>query len=211
MELSIEISIFVRTFIAVFVLADALGNAPIFLILTKGMELPERNRVVDRASLIATSIILTFAFAGKYILNYLHISMASLQVAGGLLLLMIALDMLRGELDQPIVEQGRDVAITPLALPLLAGPGTLTTVMLLMSNAPSAAGHLSVAAGIGAAMAVTWFIFRQATWIDKFIGAEGAVIATQLLGFLLAALAIEIGSSGIRELLMTQATHSGWG
>jgi multiple antibiotic resistance protein len=211
MELSIEISIFVRTFVAVFVLADALGNAPIFLILTKGMDLPERNRVVDRASIIATLIILTFAFAGKYILNYLHISMASLQVAGGLLLLLIALDMLKGELDQPIVEQGRDVAITPLALPLLAGPGTLTTVMLLMSNAPSAAGHLSVAAGIVAAMAVTWFIFRQATWIDKFIGAEGAVIATQLLGFLLAALAIEIGSAGIRELLMTQVTHSGWG
>lgn len=211
MELSIEISIFVRTFVAVFVLADAVGNVPIFLILTKGMEPPDRNRVVDRATFIATLVILTFAFAGKSILNYLHISMASLQVAGGLLLLLIALDMLKGELDQPIVEQGRDVAITPLALPLLAGPGTLTTVMLLMSDSPSAVAHLSVAVGIVAAMAVTWFIFRQATWIDRFIGAEGAVIATQLLGFLLAALAIEIGSSGLRELFLSQTIHSGWG
>lgn len=204
-----DLSIFVRTFVAVFVLADALGNAPIFLILTKGMEPPERNRVVDRASIVATAVILVFAFTGQTVLNYLHISMASLQAAGGLLLLLIALDMLNGQLNEPIVEQGRDVAITPLALPLLAGPGTLTTVMLLVSESPQA--HLSVAVGILAAMIVTWFIFRQANLIDRLIGAEGAVIATKLLGFLLAALAIEIGSAGIRELLLTQSTHLGWG
>lgn len=204
-----DLSIFVRTFVAVFVLADALGNAPIFLILTKGMEPPERNRVVDRASVVATVVILIFAFTGQSILNYLHISMASLQAAGGLLLLLIALDMLNGELEEPIVEQGRDVAITPLALPLLAGPGTLTTVMLLVSESPEA--PLSVAVGILAAMLVTWLIFRQASWIDRLIGAEGAIIATKLLGFLLAALAIEIGSAGIRELLLTQAPHLGWG
>ena len=204
-----DLSIFVRTFVAVFVLADALGNAPIFLILTKGMEPSERNRVVDRASIVATVVILVFAFTGQPILNYLHISMASLQAAGGLLLLLIALDMLNGELDELIVEQGRDVAITPLALPLLAGPGTLTTVMLLVSESPEA--PLSVAIGILAAMLVTWLIFRQASWIDRLIGAEGAIIATKLLGFLLAALAIEIGSAGIRELLLTESTHLGWG
>lgn len=198
--LFLDPSIFVRTFVAVFVLADALGNAPIFLVLTKGMEKAQRNNVVDRASVVATSVLLAFAFVGKFILDYLHISIASLQVAGGLLLLLIALDMLRGEMDTPIVEQDRDVAITPLALPLLAGPGTLTTVMLLMSEAPQA--HLSVALGIVAAMAITWLIVRQSSLINRWIGAEGAVIATQLLGFLLAALAIEIGSSGIRELFL---------
>ena len=195
-----DTSILVRTFVAVFVLADALGNAPIFLALTKGMELDERNRVVDRATLVATAVILGFAFAGQAILDYLHISIASLQVAGGLLLLLVALDMLRGELDEPVVEQGRDVAITPLALPLLAGPGTLTTVMLLMSE--SQAAQLSVVAGIVGAMAVTWFIVRQSSRIDKWIGAEGAIIVTKILGFLLAALAVEIGSAGIRELFL---------
>lgn len=194
-------SILVRTFIAVFVLADALGNAPIFLVLTKGMEPEQRNKVVDKASVVATSVLLAFAFTGHALLDYLHISMGSLEVAGGLLLLLIALQMLQGELDTPIVEQERDVAITPLAFPLLAGPGTLTTVMLLMSESPDA--HLSVGIGIVAAMFVTWFIVRQAGRIDKFIGAEGAVIITQLLGFLLAALAIEIGSGGIRELFLT--------
>jgi multiple antibiotic resistance protein len=197
---TVNLSVLVKTFVAVFVIADALGNAPIFLVLTKGMEPEQRNNVVDRASVVATVVMLAFAFTGQVLLDYLHISMGSLRVAGGLLLLLIALQMLQGDLDTPIVEQERDVAITPLALPLLAGPGTLTTVMLLMSESPNA--HLSVVSGILLAMLVTWFIVRQASRIDKFIGAEGAVIVTQLLGFLLAALAVEIGSAGIRELFL---------
>lgn len=195
-----DVAIFIRAFVAVFVLADALGNAPVFLVLTKGMETKERDRVVDRATIVATIVLLLFAFLGQPILNYLHISIGSLQVAGGLLLLLIALDMLKGEMDSPVIEQGRDVAITPLALPLLAGPGTLTTVMLLVSESPNA--HISVTLGIIAAMIVTWFIVRQAGRVDRWIGAEGAVIATKLLGFLLAALAIEIGSGGIKALFL---------
>ena len=197
----LNFSILTRTFIAVFVIADALGNAPVLLALTKGMELPQRNRVVDRATLVATAVLLAFSYIGQPILDYLEISIGSLQIAGGLLLLLIALDMLRGELDEPITEQGRDVAITPLALPLLAGPGTLTTVLLLVSESPAA--HLSVAIGIVGAMFVTWLIFRQANRVAHWIGQEGALIATKLLGFLLAALAVEIGSAGIRALFLT--------
>lgn len=193
-----DFSILVKAFVAVFVLADALGNIPIVLVLTKGMEPEQRNSVVDRATLVATLVLLGFAFGGQWILKYLDISTGSLRVAGGMLLLIIAFRMLEGELDTPIVEQGRDVAITPLALPLLAGPGTLTTVMVLMSESPNA--HLSVVVGIVAAMFVSWLIVRLAGRIDPLLGSEGAVIITQLLGFLLAALAVEIGSAGIREL-----------
>ena len=196
-----DTSIFIKTFVAVFVLADALGNIPILLVLTKGMEPEQRNSVVDRGTIVASLVILGFAFAGKWVLQYLDISMGSLRIAGGLLLLIIALRMLEGELDTPVVEQGRDVAITPLALPLLAGPGTLTTVMLLMSEAPNA--HISVVVGIVSAMFVTWVIVRQAGRIDPWLGPEGAVIITKLLGFLLAALAVEIGSAGIRELFLS--------
>lgn len=195
-----DTSILIKTFVAVFVLADALGNLPLILVLTKGMEPDQRHSVVDRASVVATSVLLLFAFAGQLFLNYLDISMGSLRVAGGLLLLIIALKMLEGELDTPIVDQSRDVAITPLALPLLAGPGTLTAVMLLMSESPDA--HLSVITGMVSAMFVTWFIMRQAGHLDQWIGPEGAVIITKLLGFLLAALAVEIGSDGIRELFL---------
>lgn len=195
-----DTSILVKTFVAVFVLADALGNVPLVLVLTKGMEPEQRHSVVDRASIVATAVLLGFAFTGQWVLNYLQISMGSLEVAGGLLLLLIALRMLEGELDTPVVEEERDVAITPLALPLLAGPGTLTTVMLLMSESPTP--HISVVVGIVAAMLVSWIILRQASHIDQWIGPEGALIITKLLGFLLAALAVEIGSSGIRELFL---------
>ena len=195
-----DTSILIKTFVAVFVLADALGNIPLILVLTKGMEPDQRHSVVDRASLVATGVLLLFAFAGQYLLTYLDISMGSLRVAGGLLLLIIALKMLEGELDTPNVDQQRDVAITPLALPLLAGPGTLTVVMLLMSESPDA--HLSVVTGLVTAMFVTWIIMRQAGYLDKWIGPQGALIITKLLGFLLAALAVEIGSDGIRELFL---------
>jgi multiple antibiotic resistance protein len=198
---SISISILIKTFVAVFVLVDALGNVPIFLILTKGMEPEQTHSVVDRASIVATAVLLGFAFAGQWVLNYMDISMGSLRVAGGLLLLIIALRMLEGELDTPVVDQERDVAITPLALPLMAGPGTLTTVMLLMSESPSL--HLSVVVGIVAAMLVSWIILRQAVRINDWIGPQGAIIIVKLLGFLLAALAVEIGSAGIRELFLT--------
>ncbi|BCL39587.1 UPF0056 membrane protein [Nostoc sp. MS1] len=198
--MAVDTSILVQTFLAVFVLADAIGNIPVVLALTKGMMPEDRNKIIDKASIVAIAVLLLFAFGGQYILAYLEISMASLRVAGGLLLLLIALQMLRGELDTPITEEGRDVAITPLALPLLAGPGTLTTVMLFMSKTQNP--HLEVVLGIVGAMLISWLILRLANQIDKFIGVEGAVIVTQLLGFLLAALAVEIGTTGIKELFL---------
>lgn len=183
-------------------MADALGNAPIVLVLTQGMEPDQRNQIVDRATLVATAVLVLFAFGGEAILTYLHVSLGSLRLAGGLLLLLIALEMLQGHAYQPLEEKEpeHDVAITPLALPLLAGPGTLTTVMLMMSESPDA--QVSVVAGILSAMVITWLIVRQSVYLDRFLGATGAIIATQLLGFLLAALAIEIGSEGIRELFL---------
>ncbi|TBR61186.1 MarC family protein [Mastigocladus laminosus UU774] len=196
-----DASVLIKTFVAVFVLADAIGNIPVVLILTRGMEPEQRNKVIDKAILVAITVLLLFAFGGQFLLSYLEISMGSLRVAGGLLLLLISLQMLQGDLDTPVIDQDRDVAITPLALPLLAGPGTLTSVMLLMSESPNP--HIGVIVGIVAAMFVSWLILRQANFIDKWFGAEGEVIVTQLLGFLLAALAVEIGSAGIRELFLS--------
>ncbi len=196
-----NLSVFVKTFVAVFVLADAVGNIPIILVLTKGMEPAQRNKVINKAILVAIAVLMVFAFAGQLILSYLDISLGSLRVAGGLLLLLISLRMLQGGMDTPLIDNERDVAITPLALPLLAGPGTLTSVMLLISE--PANPNLSVVVGILSAMFVSWVIMRLANRLDKLLGAEGEVIITQLLGFLLAALAVEIGSAGIKELFLS--------
>jgi len=87
---AVDISVFVKTFVAVFVIADAVGNIPILLVLTKGMEPQQRNKVIDKGIVIAIAVLLVFAFSGQFILSYLDISMGSLRVAGGLLLLLIA-------------------------------------------------------------------------------------------------------------------------
>lgn len=200
LAVGLDWSLLTRTMIVVFVLADAPGNAPIVLALTKGMEEGDRRRVVDRASLVATLVLVGFALTGQLILRYFHISIASLQVAGGLLLLLIALDMLNGTMEAPRSEEGHDVAITPLAIPLLAGPGTLSTVMLLVTEVPHA--ELSVVLGILVAMAVTWLVVRQAGWIEKWLGKSGAEIFVKLMGFVLAALAVEMGSTGIKTLFI---------
>lgn len=194
----LDLSLLSRTAIVIFVLADAPGNAPIVLALTKGMDAAERDRVIDRASFVATAILVSFAIAGQWLLSYFHVSIASLQVAGGLVLLLIALDMLNGALDEPVVDAGRDVAITPLATPLIAGPGTLSTVMLLVTETPG--GKLSVILGILVAMLLTWIVIRQSTWIERLIGVEGGVVVTKLIGFILAALAVETGSIGLKSL-----------
>ena len=196
--IDLDWSLLTRTIVVVFVLADAPGNAPIVLALTKGMSDPDRNHIIDRAAIVATLVLVCFTLAGQFLLNYFHVSIGSLQVAGGLVLLLMALEMLNGVLDTPVVDQGRDVAITPLAIPLLAGPGTLSTVMLLVSEQPHA--HLSVVLGVLVAMALTWILVRQSGWIEKAIGAEGSVIATKLMGFLLAGLAVETAATGLRSL-----------
>ncbi len=92
---AVNISVFVKTFVAVFVLADAVGNIPILLVLTKGMEPQQKNKVIDKGIVIAIAVLFVFAFSGQFILSFLNISMGSLRVAGGLLLLLIALKMLQ--------------------------------------------------------------------------------------------------------------------
>jgi multiple antibiotic resistance protein len=198
---SLYLSTFTHAVIVVFVMADAIGNAAVILSLTKGMDDRQRSQTINKASIVATIVLVAFAFVGQSILNYLHITLSSFRVAGGLLLLLTALDMLQGGLHTPAVEADRDIAITPLALPLLAGPGTLTTVMVLVSESPKAL--LSVIAGILAAMLVSWVVMLQSKWVNKWIGLQGELIIVKLMGFLLAAFAVEMGSTGLKELFLS--------
>lgn len=182
-------------------MADAIGNAAVILSLTKGLDDRQRAQTINKASIVATIVLVIFAFVGQSILNYLHITLSSFRVAGGLLLLLTALDMLQGAPPALAAESDRDIAITPLALPLLAGPGTLTTVMVLVSESPGAL--LSVIAGILAAMFVSWVVMLQSKWVNKWIGLQGELIIIKLMGFLLAAFAVEMGSTGLKELFMS--------
>src|ERR1700681_2008346 len=134
---------FAEAFITLVVIMDPLGSAPIFIALTAGLSAAARRRAALTAAGAAGVVIIVFALFGRLILDYLHVSVESLTIAGGLLLLLVALQMLRGdEMEQP---ETANVALVPLATPLLAGPGAIAAVMVLTKryeDAPSRIGGL---------------------------------------------------------------------
>ena len=137
---------FGETFVTLLVITDPIGNAPIFLTVTRRLGPRERQRAAIQAVVAAGALIVGFAIFGELLLRYLHVSISSLSIAGGLLLLLVALEMLRG-VDFPTGET-EDVALVPLATPLVAGPGAIATAMVLWRNHPYVSGRVAVIVGI---------------------------------------------------------------
>src|SRR6202048_69471 len=139
---------FAEAFITLVVIMDPLGSAPIFISLTAGPTPGARRRAALVAAAAAGGVVVVFALFGRLILDYLHVSVESLTIAGGLLLLLVALQMLRGEeMEQP---EAANVALVPLATPLLAGPGAIAAVMVLTKRYEDGPGRLGVLLGIAA-------------------------------------------------------------
>src|SRR5207237_5536377 len=145
---------FGETFVTVFVITDPIGNAPIFVAITRNLTPRQRQRAALRAVLAAGALILGFAIFGEVVLRYLHVSLGSLSIAGGLLLMLVALEMLRGS-DFPGGDANapEDVALVPLATPLVAGPGAIATSIVLWRAHPGTGGHVAVIAAIVASLA----------------------------------------------------------
>ena len=136
---------FGETFVTLFVITDPIGNAPIFVSITRKLTPKQRQAAAVRAVLAAGALIIGFAVFGELILRYLHVSLGSLSIAGGLLLMIVALEMLRGA-DFPLADPDspEDVALVPLATPLVAGPGAIATSIVLWRAHPGVEGHLAV-------------------------------------------------------------------
>src|SRR4029077_2243640 len=145
---------FGETFVTLFVITDQIGNAPIFVAITRNLTPQQRQRAALRAVLAAGGLILGFAVFGEVVLRYLHVSLGSLSIAGGLLLMLVALEMLRGS-DFPggDPDAPEDIALVPLATPLVAGPGAIATAIVLWRAHPGVAGHSAVILAIVLAVA----------------------------------------------------------
>ena len=180
---------FAEAFITLFVIMDPLGSAPIFISLTAGLTPGGRRRAALLAAAAAGSLIIVFALFGRLILDYLHVSVESLTIAGGLLLLLVALQMLRGEdVAQP---ETANVALVPLATPLLAGPGAIAAVMVLTKRYQDAAGMIGVLLGIVAAAVVVAVGLMLAARIARLLHPSVIQLLTRVLGLLLAAIAVQ--------------------
>ncbi len=189
---------FGETFVTLVVITDPLGNAPIFLAITRKLTSSERRQAALRACLFAGALILGFAIFGEIVLRYLHVSIGSLSIAGGLLLLIVALEMLRG-IDFPAGES-EDIALVPLATPLLAGPGAIATAMVLWRSHPGAGGHAAVVLAILAAVACVGLTLVLAERLTRTVGPSVFSFLTRVFGLLLSAIAVQLVVNGIRSL-----------
>lgn len=206
------ISIFTASFVTFFVLIDALGVAPVFASLTVRGPSSYRRSMAVRSVLVGTLIIFGFAFFGAWLLEKLHITIDAFRAAGGILLFIIALDMVfekrterrenRAETvlaeSDDSTETLEDVSVFPLGIPMLAGPGSIATAMLYMSQHDSWVGKGAVLSAIGANMLICLLIFLAAGPLVKAMGESIAGAITRIFGVILAALSVQLLIDGIK-------------
>ncbi|MEZ5809917.1 MAG: MarC family protein [Rhizobiaceae bacterium] len=199
-----------NAFVTLLVTIDPPGLAPLFLALTAGMNRGERRQVAVRATVIAFAVLALFAVAGSVILSVLGITLPAFRVAGGLLLFYIAFEMVferRQERHEKSAKRAitkdmiRNIAVFPLAIPLLAGPGAISATILLAGEFAGPLPRVALVAIILAICALTWVVFLLSEPVDRLLGETGRTILTRLLGVILAALAVQFVADGVRALV----------
>jgi multiple antibiotic resistance protein len=187
--------LFGEALITMLVIMDPPGNVPIFLSVTQRLTREERNRAAGLAMLTAFSVITMFALLGQQVLSYLHVSIAALQGAGGLLLLLIALQLLTGhedELEAASPEQQTSVAMVPLGTPLLAGPGVIVATIVFVGRADGVSDHLAIWLAICAVSLITYLSLRFSGLLRRVLRRTGVLLLSRVAGMMLAAIAVQM-------------------
>jgi len=180
-------------FTMLFAVFDAIGNVPIFYTLTEGLSTKERKKTIQNSVIIAGIILFVFALGGKLILNFFHISVDDFRIAGGLILLIIAIEGLLGRVEAMKIK-AEQLAVVPLATPLLAGPGSISIVMYLME---AGYGFWPTTTSIVANVLVAWALLTHCDKVFKVLGRNGSLVFARIMAFILAALAIAMIREGI--------------
>jgi multiple antibiotic resistance protein len=185
---------FLDVFVTLFVIIDPAGIVPLFLGLTRGRSAKDRNHMAWQATLVAFGVIVAFALFGREILDYLGIGLAALEGAGGLLLLLVALELLTGKATEPTeaeVERA-NVAFVPLGTPLLAGPGAIVATMLYVQRIHGVGDGFALAGAMAAVAISVWLAMRFALVIHRVLTDNGVDLVTRIAGLLLAAIAVQL-------------------
>jgi MarC family membrane protein len=203
-------SLAVNAFLTLFVVIDPVGMAPIFLGLTADRPPAERLRIARKSILVAALVVLVFGLSGARLLGALGISLDAFRVAGGVLLFRIAVDMVYAHQERTTEEEAaesrsrRDITVFPLAIPFIAGPGALASVMILGTQARGAPwGPAVVLAMAAVVLVLTYVAFRLAGPVSRLLGRTGVNVVSRVLGILLAALAVQYVADGVRGILRT--------
>ena len=198
------------SFIALFVILDPVGTAALFVGLTRGLTEQASRRVAVRGVVIAGILLLFFAFSGNALLAALAIGLPAFRIAGGVLLFLMAIDMvfareagwrsLTAKESAEAADPGHDISVFPLAIPLIAGPGAISATVLLSGSFTGVTAKAVLVAIILACLALTYLVFLLAERIDGFLGHTGRSILTRLLGVILAALAVQFVLDGVKAV-----------
>lgn len=194
----------ITAFVTLFVIIDPIGLTPLFVALTQGMTQKRRQTIALRAILTAFFVLSLFTLFGETVLSFVGISMPAFRIAGGLLLFLTALDMLfqrrtkRREDQAEEEDHHDDPSVFPLGIPLIAGPGSIATMILLAGQQSDLTGLAMVLGIMLAVLAIVFLLFMTATWLERALGKTGINVVTRLLGMLLSALAVQFVLDGLR-------------
>ena len=215
------LEIFMTAFVTFFVAIDPPGVAPIFAGLTDGSSAQHRRAMAIKSVTIAAGVLLGFALGGRWLLDAMHISLDAFRAAGGVLLFIIALEMIfekrterreeraekLSEEDDTIPGTHEDISVFPMAIPMLAGPGSIASIMLFMSESADWMARSLVLAGAGANLLICLVVFLLIGPVMRLIGDSMAAMITRILGVILAALATQFIFDGVRGAFMSGAAH----
>ena len=190
-----------EVFVTLFVIMDPVGTVPIFLSLTGGRSASAARRAAWQAVAVSFFVITIFAFFGQQILKYLDISLPALQCAGGLLLLLVALELLTGNEQEPTAAAGTNVALVPLGTPLLAGPGAIVATMLFTRKVDTTADFMAVGLGVVLVHVSLWAAMRYSLPILRVIRESGVLLVTRIAGLLLSAIAVQLVADAVRAFI----------
>jgi multiple antibiotic resistance protein len=197
----VEVTLLAEVFVTLFVIMDPPGTIPVFLSLTSGRSPATIRRAAWQAVLVSFFVITVFAFFGRAILHYLHISLPALQASGGLLLLLVALELLTGNEKEQTSAADVNVALVPLGTPLLAGPGAIVATMLFSRRVDSGPEFAAVALGVIGVHLCIWLAMRFSVRILRLIRQSGVVLVTRIAGLLLSAIAVQMIADAVRAFI----------
>lgn len=195
------------SFTSFFTLINPLGTMPIFLTMTKDLNQTDRTSTAKKASIVSLITIIIFAFLGQVLFDFFGISVNSFRIVGGVIFFIMGMDMLQARLgkvkikDTEIKTYVNDISITPLAIPMICGPGALTNAIVLMEDANSIQKKIALIFSVALVMLLTYIILYSSSRIIKFIGQTGINVMMRLMGLIVMVIAVEFFFAGLRPFV----------
>ena len=195
-------------FTSFFTLTNPLGTMPVFLTMTNGMSDDERKTIVRRATIVSFITLMVFTFSGQFLFTFFGISTNGFRIAGGIIIFTIGFDMLQARYskaklkDDEVKTYVNDISVTPLAIPMLCGPGAIANGIMLMDDADTLIKKILLISVIALVYFITFLILRSSTRLNKYMGETGNNVMMRLMGLILMVIAVECFVSGFKPIMI---------